>query len=1088
VLVTPSGRVVLLDFGIATDQRAIDSQRDTETGAILGTIVYMSPEQAAGQPASAASDWYSVGVMLYEALTGLLPFRGTGQEVLRDKQILEPLAPVQVAADIPEDLSALCMRLLSRDATTRPSAADIIRQLGRCTSTVVAAAPPPASGAFIGREPELAMLREALDATKQGRMAAACVKGRSGVGKSALIQRFLDEVRAGDEALILIGRCYEHESVPYKALDGLMDALSQYLRRLPLEEGMALLPRNVLQLARLFPVLRRVEAIARAPGRDFVMPDPQELRRRAFAALRELLARLGDRHTIVLWIDDLQWGDLDSAALLTELMRPPDAPALLFLGSFRSEDEDKSPFLRSFLSSQAEIKAVVQQRLIHLETLSPAEATRLALALLGQADPRTLVQAEVIARESTGNPFFVQELVQHASPSIGSDEVDDDAKALTLDDVLWARVLRLPTEARRLLEVIAVASQPLREAEACAASQLSGDQRSALALLRTGRLLRLTGSPGEEEIETYHDRVRETVVNHLTPQILSTHHHRLARILEKRGRVDPEILAFHFQGAGEQERAGHFYRLAAVQAGQALAFDRAARLYGLALDAGAAEDSDVRELRIGLADALANAGRGAEAAREYLAATTGAAPELALELQRRAAFQFLSAGHADEGIDILRLVLRGVGMSLARTPGRALLSLLVHRVQLWLRGIRFRERQVNEVAPTDLMKIDVTWDVGRGVGMIDPIRGSEFQTRNVLLALRAGEPVRVARALAAQASYFAAEGGRAQRRAAQFQIVAEEIAGRTADPYALGLTSAARGLVEYLNQRWRCGLEASDRADTILRERCTNVTWELDTAHVWALWCLINMGGLADLRRRCNRLLQEAQEKGDLYALTYLRTSILTTALLAADEPEQARRHVREALAAWSQQGYHLQHYHALWAEIMTELYCGNGWVAWEQASKQWKPFARSLLVRIQQYRIELLQWRAYAAIAAATEASDARTLLRHAGADAARLHRERRPAARAFAQYIDGMIAAVRGDAQVARRLLADTAKAFDELDMQLYAAATRWRLGELIGGGEGRKLVATADAWMSSQKIQCPSRMSAVFAPGGNGTAPTR
>ena len=332
VLVTKEGRVVILDFGLVAE---VEGKELHDSATLAGTPDYMSPEQGAQLPISRASDWYSVGVMLYQALTGRLPFAGKFFEVMMNKQNFDPPAPSELVTDIPPELDDLCVQLLRRKPDERPSGREVLRILGHGRTgplqRPIVSSPAPSlveTQSFVGREKQLRELEDAFAVVRRGQTVTVYLHGSSGMGKSALAQHFLDELREQEKNVVILeGRCYERESVPYKALDGVVDSLTKYLLSLPEAKAEALMPREVLALARLFPVMLQVDAVFNAPQRDHDIPDPFTLRRKAFGALRELLARISDRQPLVLYIDDLQWSDADSTTLLEDLLRPPDRAA-----------------------------------------------------------------------------------------------------------------------------------------------------------------------------------------------------------------------------------------------------------------------------------------------------------------------------------------------------------------------------------------------------------------------------------------------------------------------------------------------------------------------------------------------------------------------------------------------------------------------------------------------------------------------------------------------------------------------------------------------------------------------------------------
>ena len=547
VMVTADGRVVVLDFGLALEFDVGRPSADT-SGEYFGTLAYMAPEQAMGGSLTPASDWYAVGTMLYEAITGRLPFGGSMFDVLSAKRHVPPDPPRLFNPEVPVALEQLCMQLLATEPTERPSATDVLTMLGGGTPAPTVVTEPTAVD-LVGRERHLEALQHAFRASVAGQPIWLFAHGPSGMGKSAVIDHFTDALHSRSQALVLSGRCYEQESVRYKALDSLIDALSRHLGELPPDVVDTLLPDDVALLAQMFPMLERVDGIHARAGQRRAILSPQELRTRASVALAELLGALAATQPLVLVIDDLQWGDSDSAGLLLDVFSEPHAPAVLLVGSYRAEHVADSACLTALL--REDVPLACERRELVIGALEAADAERLALGLLGRDFPMAAAMATRIAAESGGSPFFIRALVDHVQAESQLTGVGSLAEGTTLDEVLRRRFSRLRTASRRLLEVIAVAGRPLPEADAYAAAGIAERDPGLLSALRAAQMVR--SARGDlRELETYHDRVREAVVASLPAATLTDTHRRLAQTLDARGTVDPEWLAAHYHGAGDR--------------------------------------------------------------------------------------------------------------------------------------------------------------------------------------------------------------------------------------------------------------------------------------------------------------------------------------------------------------------------------------------------------------------------------------------------------------------------------------------------------------------------------------------------------
>jgi eukaryotic-like serine/threonine-protein kinase len=1078
VRVTREGRTVILDFGVATELRR-RTRADGGEEEIVGTVTYMAPEQASGEAPVAASDWYSVGAMLYEALVGRPPFSGSAIEVLTLKYTVTPTPPRECVGGVPPELNDLCMALLAPDAEQRPTGVEILRRLGATTSDRAPApqlADRPEATRLVGREGQLRALKEAFDASGAGRSVAVRIAGLAGLGKSAVVHHFLDGLEQDATVLVLRGRVYQRESMPYKAVDSVVDALSRHLMDLQAREGTLTLPRDIWALSHVFPVLQRVHSIEDAPKAS--IGDPQVIRQLAFDALRELFATLTKRQRVVVFIDDVQWGDTDSAALLVELMRSPGAPGLLLVTTHRTDEAEASAFL-SDLSSRWPEDAEVRE--LTVEPLKADDSVRLALALLGSEDARARQTAEGIARESGGNPFLLEELARSASGyhRVGVGTAAASAGAVfSIEQILGQRLERLPDDARRLLEVVAVGGRPLPVSSVGEAASTEESATQLVALLRARRFVRAGLRDGRDVVEVSHDRIRDTIVGQLAPETVRGHHAQLARVLAASPDSDPEAIASHLLGAGDKDRAAVFAERAAEHAVSKLAFAQAARLYQVTCDTLAPGSPDGRRLKRRLAEACEWAGYAERAARAYLAAAADGAPEVErIELEGLATAQLIAAGCVDESAARIRRVLAAVGRKVPDTLFATMFWVTVFRIaSMFLMGRKLRDGADLSLETT--VRLNALHAFGRGLSLIEPFVAMYIRARNLVDALRSGSRSHVIRAAAAEAGGLGAGGGRVSRREHMLFEMSRKLTSESKDGAGYALYRITYGVCEYLRGRWRSSVTILDETAAMLVQARR---WHAN-ASVFSLYSLVYMGDLREVKSRATQLVADAERRGDLYTVVNLRASHPIMAWLATDDVTGARKQIRESMSKWSKTGFLVQHWQSMLQESECDLYMGEGVSAWERFSNRAREIEKSHLLELQLILILTHFVRGRAAIASLAALPDAARGRRLKEAKRLRrlLERERLPWPVALGAILSACVANVEGDRRRAEGALRSAIELATIAEMFLHAEAARHQLGTLLGGQQGATMVSEAAEAMKARGVRVPERYAQMLVPG--------
>jgi predicted ATPase len=517
IMIDKEGNARIMDFGIA---RSIETKGQTEAGMIIGTPEYMSPEQAEGKEAGARSDIYSLGVVLYEMLTGQVPFTGDSSMSIVLKHVTQiPVNPQEVDSRISDEMNRLILKCLEKDPEKRfQNIEEMLLEIEsvekkliipvasegpRLPSFLVAAeeAKPPRP-VFVAREHELGKLTDSLETALEGKGQVLFVTGEAGSGKTALLHEFSRRALESYPDLIAAdGKCNAHTGagdpyLPFIEIINLLagDIEAKYTSGV-ISRGHALrlwhfLPLSVKAILKSGEDLINIfipgssfvsRASAFSPGRvDWLIQLKKLVERKSalpadltlqqsnlFGQYTQVLQSLAREKALLLVLEDLQWIDAGSANLLFHIGRQIKGNRILIIGSFRpteialGRDEKRHPIepvLHEFKRDFGEIEL----------DLEKAEGREFVDAFVG-SEPNELGKEfrQTLFVQTKGQPLFTIELLRTMQEQgmlvkdregrwVEGQILNWDQLPSRVDAVIMGRINRLSEKMREILTIASV--------------------------------------------------------------------------------------------------------------------------------------------------------------------------------------------------------------------------------------------------------------------------------------------------------------------------------------------------------------------------------------------------------------------------------------------------------------------------------------------------------------------------------------------------------------------------------------------------------------------------------------------------------
>ena len=587
ILITEEGTAKLMDFGLA---KMLGQPSITQDGIIVGTVAYVAPEIALGKGADVRSDLYSLGAVLYEAVTGKPPFLGEDPVKIIFSHIHDhPISPSRLNPKIPQTLAECIMKLLEKEPSKRyQTSADLLEALREIAEgflrealvpshkpSIIVPAPRPSAAKeiqLVDRVGEMTLLREAVDRAVRNEGGVVFLHGEAGIGKTRLARELGAYARLRGMQ-VLRGRCpalFRMDGVPPFVLWN--EVIKDYLQFCTPEQLYRVIGFYPSEVSKLAPEIK--QKIGAIPQSLPISPDQE--RDRLFEAVSQLITNISKEAPLLVVLDDLQWTDQSSLLLLHYLARGAETAPLVLLGTYRDTDIDQRHPLSPVLT---ELNRERLFQSVLLKRMSPEEVSEMIKQILEQDEvPREF--SKLVYEKTRGNPFFVEEVMK----SLKEEEViyrEENKWKMqevsriefpeTVKSVLKARISRLDEECQNVLTMASFIGNDFTFDALCGVTVVEEDKLLEMMerMLKTG-LVKEKVVRGEDVYSFADVMVRDVVhegVSHLRHRRL---HGAVGHALERvyAGKIDDHYseLALHFLESGDKDKALDYFLKAAERA------------------------------------------------------------------------------------------------------------------------------------------------------------------------------------------------------------------------------------------------------------------------------------------------------------------------------------------------------------------------------------------------------------------------------------------------------------------------------------------------------------------------------------------